>query len=908
MGVNSGGVVVGKIGDDLRMDYTAQGQTVGLAARMQQIAEPGKVYLTGHTARLVEGFFQLGDLGPSKIQGVSEPLRVYELEGVGALRTRLDVSRSRGFSRFVGRADEMATLEAAFQRAAAGNGEVVGVVAEAGVGKSRLCYEFVERCRSKGILVREAHGISHGSSIPLLPILELLRGFFGIREGESPTEARQKTAGAILLLDETLTEQLPVLFELLGVPDPEKRVPRDEQEGLQPRISRIIRRLVRARSEREPAVILIEDLHWIDAATESFLEDLVEVAATTRTLLLVNFRPEYHADWMQKSYYLQLPLTPLGPEAVADLLRDLLGDDPSVAELGSLIQERTGGNPFFIEEVVRSLGETRSLEGSPGAYRLVEPIEEIALPSTVNAVLSARIDRLPEREKQLLQIASVVGRSFSEAVMRRVAELPDEDLSAGLRALVGAEFIHEEALYPELEFAFKHPLTREAAYGSQLTERRARLHAAVADAIEALYPERLDDQAALLAHHRESAGEPLAAARWAGRAAERVKQTHPGEALRLWLEVRSLLREAPRDPQTTALGAKACFEALVGWTEGLPEKEGSEVFEEGREAGAIEDWIDLNRDAVRLAHEAGDASVESYVEMGAAMAFNMAGQPRDALTVCDEALAKGRDDPHLVSHLTGRSPYLYLLIQRATALRLMGRHRESEGDLERAIALSREHGQLDTLAQALFERVLRAGAVGERGTAFVDAEELRQIAERTGSDFAAMQARWTLFMAQLQSGNPERAALALEEEAPQTPRVSGFMAFIGLFEMANLRLATGEPGEARTLAEQATAGLRRMGFRTFECTAQRTLAEALRRSDGATASGAIRSALARAREIVEETGARGLLPSILEEEARLAQLEGDEIAFEHHLREAHRLYTEMGATGHAERLARELAS
>jgi adenylate cyclase len=647
----------------------------------------------------------------------------------------------------------------------------------------------------------------------------------------------------------------------------------------------------------------------------------------------VNFRPEYHADWMQKSYYLQLPLTPLGPEAVADLLRDLLGDDPSVAELGSLIEDRTGGNPFFIEEVVRSLGETRSLEGSPGAYRLVEPIEEIALPSTVNAVLSARIDRLPEREKQLLQIASVVGRSFSEAVMRRVAELPDEDLSAGLRALVGAEFIHEEALYPELEFAFKHPLTREAAYGSQLTERRARLHAAVADAIEALYPERLDDQAALLAQHRESAGEPLAAARWAGRAAERVRQTHPGEALRLWLQVRSLLRGAPRDPETTALGAKACFEALVGWTEGLPEKEGSEVFEEGRElarlagdtglhaallarygafrgmgAGAIEDWIDLNRDAVRLAHEAGDASVESYVEMGAAMAFNMAGQPRDALTVCDEALAKGRDDPHLVSHLTGRSPYLYLLIQRATALRLMGRHRESEGDLERAIALSREHGQLDTLAQALFERVLRAGAVGERGTAFVDAEELRQIAERTGSDFAAMQARWTLFMAQLQSGNPERAALALEEEAPQTPRVSGFMAFIGLFEMANLRLATGEPGEARTLAEQATAGLRRMGFRTFECTAQRTLAEALRRSDGATASGAIRSALARAREIVEETGARGLLPSILEEEARLAQLEGDEIAFEHHLREAPRLYTEMGATGHAERLARELAS
>jgi class 3 adenylate cyclase len=402
MGLNSGEVVVGKIGDDLRMDYTAQGHTVGLAARMEQLAAPDRAYLTEHTASLVEGFFRLRDLGPFELKGVSEPLRVRELEDVGPLRTRLDVARSRGFSRFVGRADEMVTLEAALEQIIEGQGQVVGVVGEAGVGKSRLCFEFAERCRARSIPIAEAHAVAHGKMIPFLPLLELLRGYFQISDRDSEENARRKIAGTLVLLDREFEEALPLMFDFLGVPDPGRPARRMDPEARERELFGIVRRIIRARSIREPTVILIEDLHWMDGGSEAFLEHAVETVASTRTLLLVNFRPEYHAGWMQKSYYHQLPLLPLGPEAIRELLQDLLGRDSSLAILGDLIQERTSGNPFFIEEVVQSLAEAGSLKGTRGAYQLVERVQEVAVPATVQAVLAARIDRLAEREKQVL--------------------------------------------------------------------------------------------------------------------------------------------------------------------------------------------------------------------------------------------------------------------------------------------------------------------------------------------------------------------------------------------------------------------------------------------------------------------------------------------------------------------------
>ena len=328
MGLNSGEVVVGTIGDDLKMVYTAHGNTVGLGQRMEQLATPDQVYLTEKSAKLVSGFFRLRDLGPFELKGVSAPVRVYELEGVGALHTPLEVSRSRGFSRFVGRTDEMAALEAALGRAIEGNGQVVGVVAEPGLGKSRLCFEFVERCRARGITVAEAHGVSHGKLIPFLPILELFRAFFRITDQDGDEAAREKIAGRMLLLDEGLRDALPVMFDFLGLPDPERPVPQMEPEVRLRQLFAIVKRVAQARSRREPAVTLLEDLHWFDGGSDAVLEVLVEVAEETRTLIVVNFRPEYHAAWMKKSYYQQMPLLPLSPEAIAELLCDLLGRNP----------------------------------------------------------------------------------------------------------------------------------------------------------------------------------------------------------------------------------------------------------------------------------------------------------------------------------------------------------------------------------------------------------------------------------------------------------------------------------------------------------------------------------------------------------------------------------------------------
>jgi class 3 adenylate cyclase len=425
MGLNSGEVVVGPIGDDLRLDYTAIGHTVGLAERIESLAEPGQVYLTEHTARLVDGFFALRDLGAFELRGVSEPARVFRLEGTGPLRTRLDVAGARGFSRFVGRRDELAVLAAALDAALAGEGAVVGISGEAGVGKSRLCHELVERCRARGIAVFEGHGVSYAKRIALLPILELIRGVFGITEHDSDQATREKIAGRLLLLDDVFRDDLPLVFDFLGVRDRERPPPRMDPEARQRQLLAIGRRMIQARARREPAVHLYEDLHWFDAVSEAFLENNVEAVSGTRTLVLATFRPGYQPRWIGTHDVRQIALAPLGEQAADELLRDLLGTDPSLDGLADRIRERTGGNPFFIEEVVRALGEEGALVGERGLYRPGRQIDEIKIPATVRAVLEARIDRLADTEKAVLQTASVIGPEFSDTVLRRLVDGED---------------------------------------------------------------------------------------------------------------------------------------------------------------------------------------------------------------------------------------------------------------------------------------------------------------------------------------------------------------------------------------------------------------------------------------------------------------------------------------------------
>ena len=681
MGLNSGEVVVGKIGDDLRMDYTAQGHTVGLAARMQEIAEPRGIYLTEKSARLVEGFFGLLDLGSFDLRGVRDSVRVYELQGIGQLRTRLDVSRTRGFSRFVGRADEMQILETALGRAEEGHPQIIGIIGEAGVGKSRLCFEFLERCRARGIMSNETHGVAHGKSIPLLPILKLFRAFYGITEQDSDVTAREKIAGRLLLLDERFRAILPLVFDQLGVVDPNEPPPRMDPEARQRQLISVVKGVIQARAARETTVTLLEDLHWFDSASEAFLDPLVDAPPGARSLVILNFRPEYHAQWMQGSQYQQVPLLALGPEAIKDLLADLLGNDPSLAGLSELIQERTGGNPFFVEEVVNGLVEAGHLEGTRGDYRLVKPVGEVVVPDTVQAVLAARIDRLPEREKQLLQTAAVIGKTIPEPILAEVAELPSQDLAEALSSLKAAEFIYEQALYPVAEYAFKHPLTQEVALGSQLKERRGRVHAAVARAIAAASEDRLDEQAALLAYHWEEAGDRLEAAMWHCRAGEWAGATNATEGSRHWHRVRALVRELPVSRETAELGMVGCRWLLnMGWRLGSTPEDLRLLLEEGRRfaettgdlashamllaayaraqagAGNIGEHLEFSKEAVRLAIQADDVEAMAGAWVGLSDAHNWAGNFREALSVVDEAFERLPEDFNVGGELFGASP------------------------------------------------------------------------------------------------------------------------------------------------------------------------------------------------------------------------------------------------------------
>jgi class 3 adenylate cyclase/tetratricopeptide (TPR) repeat protein len=933
MGLNSGEVVVGKIGDDLRMDYTAQGHTVGLAARVEQIAESGRVYLTQHTASLVEGFFQLRDLGPLAVKGVQDPLRVYELQGVGKLRTRLDVSQARGFSKFVGRGNETAALEAALERAIQGNGQVIGVVGEAGVGKSRLCYEFVQGCRARGLTVTEAHGVAHGKTIPFLGVLEYLRNYFGTTEQDTEQSAREKIAGKVVLLDPELSDALPLLFDFLGVPDPERPVQRMDPEARQRQLFAAMKRITHAQGRREPTLAVMEDLQWIDAGSEAFLENFVEALAGTRHLLVVNFRPEYHAGWMQRSYYQQMPLLPLGSEAITELLRDLLGTAPSLAGLADRIRDRTGGNPFFIEEVVRSLIEAGSLEGSSGAYRLVKPVDEVAIPARVQSVLAARIDRLGESEKQVFQTASVIGRTFSEPILKAVAELPETDLAASLSSLQRAEFIYEEALYPEAVYAFKHALTQEVAYHSQLTEQRARVHAAVARTIAELYPDKLDEQAALIAHHWEEAGEALEAARWHCRAAEWAGTSHLAEALGHWRKVRELLERVPESAETMALGVAACTQMLnVGWRLGAPEEEVASMFIEGKalaersgdlrllarlvltyavvrgSAGEVEEYLNHAEEAARVADQTDDAGLKAGCRDGRMVADWWAGHLREALMLAEENLAQTSEDPRLGADIFGFGLHVNTLILRGLIVSATGRHEEAEADLDRALGLARQHGDAENLCWAHAVYVPLARNAGHIEAALGHARHAVEIAEKIGSPFSRVTAYEQLGEAHILSDEWSQAAAALEEAlhiARETRSNLVSEPFI-LASLAEAQLGVGDKSRARQTADEAVAVARRRGTRYFECLAHLARARVLLHTEGAAASADIQDALKQAQTLVEETGGRSREPFIHEERANLARLTRDDATRGRELRKAHRLFTEMGATGHAERLAKEL--
>jgi tetratricopeptide (TPR) repeat protein len=451
---------------------------------------------------LVEGFVQVTALGAMPVRGLRDPVEVYEVTGASVVRSRLQVAAAaRGLTRFVGRQQELLALQQALERAGTGHGQVVAVVGEAGLGKSRLAYEFVHSHYTPGWLVLESASVSYGKATLYFPVIDLLKRYSHVEERDDTRTIRAKVTGQVVTLDPTLQDTLPALLSLLdALPEDSPFLKLDPPQRRQRTLDALKRVLLRE-SQVQPLLLVFEDLHWIDSETEALLNSLVESLPTARLLLSVNYRPEYQHGWGSKTYYTQLRLDPLPPVSADELLQALLGDDASLEPLKRLLIARTEGNPFFLEESVRTLVETEVLVGERGAYRLAQALPTVQVPATVQAVLAARIDRLLPDEKRLLQTAAVIGTEVPLPLVQAIAESPEDAVQRGLAHLQAAEFLYETRLFPEPEYTFKHALTHEVAYNSLLQERRRGLHARIVAAIEALAGDRVTEQIERLAHH-----------------------------------------------------------------------------------------------------------------------------------------------------------------------------------------------------------------------------------------------------------------------------------------------------------------------------------------------------------------------------------------------------------------------
>ena len=918
LGLNSGEAVVGRVGEDVRLD--AVGPTVGLAQRMEALAEPGRAYMTEYTARLVKRGFRLTDLGPTAVKGVREPLRVYVLESVAP---QFGTSRRRGETGMVGREREVAVLEDALALASEGKTQIVGVAGEAGVGKTRLCEEFIATVVQRGIPVHRTAGVPHGRGVPLLPVLSLLRDFFEVEGTDPPDVVRTKVAGHVLGYNPALGGELPLLFDFMEVPDPAAPAPVLAADVRMRRIFELLGALTASRSAQEMLVLFIEDFQWFDPQSEAFMGRMMASFGEARTLVVTTFRNEFTAPWMEQGYYHQLNLSPLATDAIGALLGGMLGVDLSLAPLVAFVAERTGGNPYFVEEVVRALLEDGTVAGSPGAYHLTRPLEEVTIPPSVHAVVAARIDRLPPAQKALLQTASIIGRTFPEPVLAKVAEVGGADLAEALRGLCAAELLQEVPDASTPSFRFWQALTQEVAYGTLLAGRRKVLHAAVAEALADYEPDRLDENAAVLAWHWRRADRRLEAARWNVRAAGFGLRSDLGDALRRFQEAVDLLDGVDETPESLALGVRARIRLLqFGARIGIGPEQARRLHAEAREratragdigllgmstiaygatlsfAGDIRGGLACCRDAAALGEQSENLDVRAALLLPLCFTLSYVGPLPEALAATDRVLAVCDGNEARGTALLGHGVLARALQFRAAVLARMGHLGEAAEALEESMRVARRRNETETLVWALSLFTQIPWLAGET-TDLAPALEAVKIAEDTGNVTGLVLALRAAAVAHLSAGEPERAVAACERALDEGRRNRS-----GLFEeapvvavLARARLASGDVAGAVAAAGDAAGIAAAQQARVTE--AQVLLARGRVLREAGVAADDVRADLEAALAVIEETGARVFEPFVRED---LARLGGDRAG----LAAAQQLYAAVGATGHARRLAEEL--
>jgi adenylate cyclase len=711
VGVHTGEVVVQAIEHGIYQTYDAAGVNVHLANRLEQLAEAGSILISKDTYIAAKQFVEVEQLGLKTIRGISTPIEIFKLGGLqhapssGVFRSGIRLSP------LTGRSDQFSALTLELENTIKGDGRVVGVVGEAGIGKSRLCFEFAESCRAKGIRVFEARVLAHGRATPFQPMLELLRDYFGLRVKEEAEVSRRRVRDRLVAL--SVSEQFSlVLLEFLGLADPHQPAVKLDPKTRKTQLLDFVRTLPRSGPAGASTIVIIEDLHWIDAASEEFVEALADAVVGTTTLLVVNFRPGFVAPLMQRSHYRQISMPPLPPAQAAILLQDHFGHDPSLALLSRNIIERSQGNPFFLEELVNALVERGDFEGEKGAYRLKGGIDTIPLPPTVQAVVAARIDRLDDNAKRVLEIASVVGREISISILDLVTGLAPTELSEAAQHLRQAELLYDVAPFEQRCLAFRHPLIQEVAYRSLLQDHRRELHSKVAHAIESLFKDHAEQRASLLAYHLEQAGDNLKAAQQNMRAAVWIGANDPSQALRSWKKVRELLSDVPPSQPINYLKMMASGQIVnFAWREGTSSEDALIYFEEAKQlalalgdmranalihaaygrilanGGSADEYVEKIREAKAIADEGNDPSVQITLKAILCHALWLSGRMREALQMNVEATDRAHEIVKFDRQTLGFDIEVWLTVLRGRTLVMLDRKEEALPFLDRILQL-----------------------------------------------------------------------------------------------------------------------------------------------------------------------------------------------------------------------------